>query len=407
MKTYLVGGAVRDELLGRTVTERDWVVVGATPEQMLEQGFKPVGRDFPVFLHPKTHEEYALARTERKSGSGYRGFDVYAAPDVTLEEDLLRRDLTINAIARDDEGNLIDPYGGVKDLEARKLRHVSQAFAEDPVRILRIARFEARYAHLGFEVTADTMSLMKQMVEKGEVDALVAERVWKEFVRALSETQPERFIDSLRACGALTRIMPELDALFGVPQRSDYHPEVDSGIHALKSLQSACLLTEETQVRFAALFHDLGKALTPEEILPSHHGHEDAGVEPLKRLCKRLGCPRDYFELALITNRFHTLIHRADTLRAKTVLKVLMQTDAVRRPERFMQLLIVCKADKQGRTGFESSDYPQHQFWVNCLRAVEKVDIKDLVDQGKNGQEIGEQLHVRRIAAINQCMTAD
>jgi tRNA nucleotidyltransferase (CCA-adding enzyme) len=367
-------------------------VVGATPEQMLNQGFQQVGADFPVFLHPKTHEEYALARTERKSGSGYQGFTCYAAPDVSLEEDLLRRDLTINAMAETAEGDLVDPYNGQKDLQNKILRHVSNAFCEDPLRILRVARFMARFEPMGFQVAEETLGLMSKMVAEGEVSHLVAERVWQETARALSEPSPSSYFKTLQEVGALKVLMPELDALFGVPQRADYHPEVDTGLHALMSLEAATALTPDPECRFAALVHDLGKALTPKDKWPSHHGHEQLGTEPLKALCHRLKVPSDYRALALLASEYHTHFHRAFELKPKTLLKVLRSCDAMRRPERFLKLLIVAKADARGRTGFEHSEYPQSDYFKGLLSCVQNIDISELQKAGFTGKSLGEEI---------------
>lgn len=400
MEFYLVGGAVRDELLGRTVTERDWVVVGATPEQLLQRGFRSVGKDFPVFLHPETHEEYALARTERKTAPGYYGFAVCAAPNISLEADLLRRDLTINAMARDAQGRLIDPYGGIRDLEARWLRHVSPAFAEDPVRILRLARFSARYAPLGFRVAPETLVLMRQMVESGEVDQLVAERVWAEMARALSEPQPRQFIETLRACGALARIFPELDCLFGVPQPVAHHPEVDSGEHTLMALSEAVRRNADPVTRFAVLVHDLGKGTTPPEEWPRHIGHEQRGAEIIHNLAQRLRIPNVYRELGSLTARYHTHCHRALTLRPQTLLKTLQQLDALRKPQRFAQFLLACEADARGRAGLEHLDYPQALFMREVHSAAASVSARPWVEQGLSGLALAEALHNQRLSAI-------
>lgn len=400
MKIYLVGGAVRDELLGRPVRERDWVVVGTTPEAMLAQGFKQVGKDFPVFLHPQTGEEYALARTERKTAPGYRGFAVQAAPDVTLEQDLLRRDLTINALAQDGEGRIIDPYGGLRDLEGRLLRHVSDAFAEDPVRILRTARFAARYAHLGFRIAPETNALMRAMAAAGEVDALVPERVWQELVKALAEETPSRFFEALRDCNALGIIFPEIDRLFGVPQPEIHHPEIDTGIHTLLVLEQAARLSPDPRVRFAALAHDLGKGLTPAEILPSHHGHEDRGAALAERLCKRLKAPNDFRDLAMLTARFHGHIHQVEQLRPQTILKVLEGCDAFRRPERFEQLLLACEADARGRKGFEERPYPQAGLFRRALIAARGFDPTGPVKEGLKGEALRDAIHKGRLGAI-------
>lgn len=400
MKTYLVGGAVRDKLLGRTVTEKDWVVVGSSPEQMIARGFMPVGQDFPVFLHPHTKEEYALARTERKTGKGYGGFSFYCGDEVTLEDDLIRRDLTINAMAQDECGQIIDPYNGQQDLADKLLRHVSPAFAEDPVRILRIARFAARYYDLGFRVATETIALMQTMVANGEVDHLVAERVWKETERALGENNPEIFIEVLRDCNALARLFPEIDALFGVPQTAVHHPEIDTGIHTLMSLQQAVKLGGNTCVRFATLLHDLGKAATPPEEWPRHIAHEDRSLPLVKKLCARLAAPKEFKELALITAQWHTQCHRALELKPTTVLKVLHATDALRRPERFEQFLLCCEADARGRTGFELREYPQADYFRRCLQVTKNVDIAAVQAQGLSGPAFGEALDKQRLALI-------
>ena len=353
MKVYLVGGAVRDALLGKAVKERDWVVVGATPAELEALGYAPVGREFPVFLHPQTHEEYALARLERKVAPGYRGFVADFAPTVSLEDDLLRRDLTVNSIAQDADGTLIDPHGGRRDLDARLLRHVSPAFAEDPVRILRVARFLARFAPLGFTVAPETMDLMRGMVASGEVDALVPERVWKEMEKALAEPRPDAFITVLRDCGALARLLPEVDALFGVPQPERWHPEIDTGVHVLMALRIAAERGASAAVAFAVLVHDLGKALTPPQELPQHKGHETAGLPRVRALAERLRVPTEFRDLALLVSRFHTHVHRALELRATTVLELLESADAFRRPERFAAFLEACECDARGRTGLE------------------------------------------------------
>jgi tRNA nucleotidyltransferase (CCA-adding enzyme) len=402
MQVYLVGGAVRDRLLGREVKERDWVVVGATPAELERQGFIPVGRDFPVFLHPRTKEEHALARLERKVGPGYRGFTTEYSPGVTLEDDLRRRDLTINAMAEDAAGNVIDPHDGQRDLAARKLRHVSEAFAEDPVRILRVARFAARYASLGFEVAPETLALMRRMVDAGEADALVAERVWAESEKALGEPNPEVFISVLRACGALKVIYPEIDALFGVPQPEKWHPEIDTGVHQLMALREAVNLGGGVAVRFAVLMHDLGKAATPPEELPSHPGHEDAGVELVERLCARLRVPNHLRELAVVTARYHTHVHRALELRADTVLRTLEACDALRRPERFADFLLACEADARGRLGLEQIDYPQRAFFAQARECAAAVALTAEQRDGMTGERIGQELRRRRVAAIEE-----
>ena len=405
MKTYLVGGAVRDELLDYPHKEKDWVVVGATPEDMLAAGFQQVGKDFPVFLHPETKEEYALARTERKTSPGYKGFDVHATPDVTLEQDLLRRDLTINALAKDEAGEIIDPFNGLQDIHDRILRHVSPAFAEDPVRILRVARFAARYLHLGFIVADETMQLMKQMVEDGEVDALVPERVWQEMEKALGERSPSRFIEVLRDCGALERILPELDRLFGVPQPEEHHPEVDTGIHTLMVLQQACRLSDDTGVRFAALMHDLGKGVTPESEWPHHIEHEARGADIVLDVCKRLRIPNEYRDLAERTARFHLHYHRALELKPSTVVKTLEQLDAFRKPQRFEKFLLASEADARGRPGHEDSTFPQGAYFRMAFEQAQKVDIKSLVEQGYSNRVLADKIReerTRRVAAIEK-----
>ena len=402
MQVYLVGGAVRDRLLGREVKERDWVVVGATPAELERAGFVPVGRDFPVFLHPQTKEEHALARLERKTGPGYRGFTTEFSPDVTLEDDLRRRDLTINAMAEDAAGNIIDPLGGRRDIEARLLRHVSDAFVEDPVRILRVARFAARYAALGFTVADETLALMRRMVEAGEANALVAERVWAETEKALGETRPDVFISVLRGCGALKVIYPELDALFGVPQPEKWHPEIDTGVHQLMALREAVKLGGGVAVRFAVLMHDLGKGATPADILPSHHGHEESGVQLVEQLADRLRVPIHLRELAVITTRYHTHVHRALELRADTVLKTLESCDALRRPERFADFLLACEADARGRMGFEQREYPQRNFFSAARERAAAVALSEEERRGLSGEQIGQELRRRRLAAIEE-----
>jgi len=400
MEIYLVGGAVRDELLGLPVKERDWVVVGATPDDLLRRGFRPVGKDFPVFLHPETHEEYALARTERKTAPGYHGFSVHAAPEVTLEDDLLRRDLTINAMARDSTGRLIDPYQGRADLAARRLRHLSPAFAEDPVRLLRLARFSARYAPLGFEIAPETRDLLRTMVANGEVDHLVPERVWTETVRALSEKQPGRFIETLRECGALARIFPELDRLFGVPQPPLHHPEIDTGTHTLLALAQAVRLGADVITRFAVLVHDLGKGTTPVAEWPRHLAHEQRGADEIRRFCQRLRVPNMYRELGVLTARFHTHCHRALELRPKTLLNTLQGLDAFRKPQRFAQFLVACEADARGRQGLEDRDYPQAAWMQRVYQAAAQVPARPLVEQGLTGSALADALRIKRLAAI-------
>jgi len=400
MQVYLVGGAVRDRLLGREVSERDWVVVGATPGELERAGYIPVGKDFPVFLHPKTKEEHALARLERKVAPGYRGFTTEFSPTVTLEDDLRRRDLTINAMAQDDAGNIIDPHHGRADLDARLLRHVSDAFVEDPVRILRVARFAARYAPLGFRVADETLALMRQMVADGEANALVAERVWAETEKALGEPCPDVFISVLRECGALKVVYPEIDALFGVPQPEKWHPEVDTGIHQLLALREAVKIGGGVPVRFAVLMHDLGKAATPAEKLPSHHGHEDAGVALVEQLAGRLRVPNHLRELAVITARYHTHVHRVFDMRADTIVKTLESCDALRRPERFADFLLACEADARGRTGLEAREYPQRMFFARARDAVAAIALNAAERTGLSGEQIGQELRRRRVAAV-------
>ncbi|MBK9019482.1 MAG: multifunctional CCA addition/repair protein [Sulfuritalea sp.] len=408
MKTYVVGGAVRDELLGLPVKDRDWVVVGATPEQMLAQGFIQVGRDFPVFLHPQTHEEYALARTERKTAPGYTGFVVHAAPEVSLEDDLLRRDLTINAIARDEAGQLIDPHGGRADIAGRVMRHVSPAFAEDPVRILRVARFAARFAD--FSVAPETLALMRDMVAAGEVDALVAERVWQELARGLMEARPSRMFAVLRDCGALSRLLPELDALWGVPQRAEYHPEIDTGVHVMMVIDMAARLGAELPARFAALAHDLGKARTPADILPRHHGHETKSVALVEAICERLRVPVECRDVARLVARFHGDMHRVEQLRADTMLTLLERCDALRRPERFELILLACEADYRGRLGWEERDYAAAAVWRAALAAVRAVDAggiaKATARDGGDAQAIAASIGRARVAALAEVKAA-
>jgi tRNA nucleotidyltransferase (CCA-adding enzyme) len=401
MKTYLVGGAVRDRLLGIAVKDRDYVVVGARPEEMLRAGYRAVGKDFPVFLHPQTNEEYALARTERKSGRGYHGFVFHADPEVTLDEDLRRRDLTINAIAQDEHGALIDPFGGVRDIEAKVLRHVSPAFAEDPVRVLRIARFAARFAARGFRIADETLALMRQMVEDGEVDHLVPERVWAETQKALAEQTPSAFLRSLRACGALRVLFPEIDALYGVPQRAEFHPEVDTGVHVELVVDMAAKLAPgDALIGFCALVHDLGKALTPADVLPHHIGHEQAGLAPIAALCARLKVPVDYAALAAAVCRLHLLAHTALELKPTTVLGLFEQLDAFRRPERLGQFVLACEADKRGRLGLADAPYPQGDFLHAAFAACAQVMAQPFVAQGLQGPAIGAAMREARVRAI-------
>ena len=402
MKIYLVGGAVRDSLLNLPIKDKDYMVVGATPEQMQQLGYRQVGKDFPVFLHPKTQQEYALARTERKVGLGYGGFSCYASHDVTLEQDLLRRDLTINAIAQDEEGNLYDPYNGVADIQARQLRHVSTAFAEDPLRVLRVARFAARFHSLGFNIATETMSLMQHMSQTEELTALTPERVWQEVDKSLGGPNPEIFFQVLRQCGALKILFPENDALFGIPQPEKWHPEIDTGLHTLMVLTQATLLTQDKAVRFAALVHDLGKALSPKEHWPKHHGHGQKGLPVIKKLCERLRVPNEYRDLALLVSDQHQNVHQAFELRAETIVKVFDKADFWRKPERLNQLLLACIADMRGRTGFEHQAYPQSDYLNACFLAANNVDIKAIIAAGFQGGQIKQALNLRRIDNVEQ-----
>jgi len=395
MKVYLVGGAVRDRLLGQPVGDRDWVVVGSTAEAMIEQGYRSVGKDFPVFLHPDTGEEYALARTERKVAPGYHGFEFHAAPDITLEQDLERRDLTINAMAEDAQGSVVDPFGGQEDLSARRLRHVSSAFREDPVRILRVARFAARFVPLGFSVAPETLALMREMVEAGEADHLVPERVWAELARACAEPAPEAFVEVLRECGALERILPEVDALFGVPQSPQWHPEIDTGAHLLLALAAAACAGEDPETVFAVLVHDLGKGVTPQDVLPRHLGHEARGVPLVRRLCERLGVPNGWRDLAIAVTREHLNVHRAFELKPATVIRLFTAVDAWRRPERFARFLAACRADACGRAGNENAAYEQADY-LEAVRA-EAAPVR-VATEGLSGPEIGEAIEKARIA---------
>lgn len=402
MEIYTVGGAVRDELLGLPVKDHDYVVVGATPEALIAEGFRPVGKDFPVFLHPDTHEEYALARTERKTASGYKGFQVYAAADVTLEDDLARRDLTMNAIALSADGVLIDPYGGQADIEAKVLRHVSPAFVEDPVRILRIARFAARFD--GFEVAAETNALMREMVDTGEVDSLVPERVWQEISRGLMESKPSRMFQVLRDCGALKKILPEVDKLFGVPQPPQHHPEVDTGVHVMMVIDYAASKNFELPVRFAALTHDLGKGETPVELLPRHIGHEQKSVELVTKLCQRIRVPNDCRELGLMVARLHGKAHQALVMRPDTMLQMLIETDAIRQPLRFEQFLQACESDARGRTGFEAVELPQLEQLRSAMQAVCGVNSGQIASQYQSVGEIKQAIYESRLAALKALM---
>src|SRR5580658_5037813 len=402
MQVYLVGGAVRDRLLGRAVGEQDWVVVGATPGELTAQGYTPVGKGFPVFLHPQSKEEYALARQERKVAPGYHGFTTVFSPDVTLEQDLQRRDLTINAMAQDAGGHIVDPYGGQRDLEARLLRHVSAAFVEDPVRVLRVARFAARFAEAGFRIAPETEALMAHMTASGEIAALTPERVWRETARALLEPHPEVFFEILLKCGALAVLMPELAALDGVPQPPKWHPEVDTFVHIMLALSMAAQQGAALTVRYAVLLHDLGKALTPKAQWPAHHQHEELGLAPIEALSQRLRAPNECRELALLTSRHHTLVHRALELRAVTLMKLFAQTDAFRRPERFDELLIACECDARGRTGLELRPYPQADYLREVVAEAKSATLSPKEREGMDGLQIGLAIHERRLAAVTE-----
>lgn len=400
MQIFKVGGAVRDQFLGRAVKDIDWVVVGASPEQMRAKGYRPVGDDFPVFLHPHSGEEYALARTERKSGHGYGGFTFHTSPDVTLEEDLLRRDLTINAMAQADDGTLIDPYGGQADLAAGILRHVSPAFAEDPLRVLRVARFAARYAYLGFSVHPDTLALMRALTESGELQHLTAERIWQEFARALMEDNPEVFLQVLRDCGALHALLPEVDVLFGVPQPAEHHPEIDTGVHTLSVLQQCVRFQHTLNIRWACLLHDLGKGITDPALWPRHLGHEKKGLSLIKNVNKRFKAPNDCSELAELVGEYHTHAHRALELRAETLLKLLMTFDIMRRPQRFADFVAASEMDSRGRLGLEDRLYPQADYLRSAAEMVRSVSVKPLLEQGLQGAELGLALHAERLRTL-------
>ena len=408
MQRYLVGGAVRDALLGRQSTDRDWLLVGADVEALMAAGYIAVGQDFPVFLHPQTHEEHALARTERKTAPGYRGFQFHADPNVTLEQDLARRDLTINAIAQDESGALIDPHGGQRDLAARLLRHVSPAFAEDPVRILRLARFAARFAD--FTVADETMQLMRQMVAQGEVDALVAERVWQELARGLMENKPSRMFEVLRECGALARLLPEVDRLWGVPQRADYHPEIDTGVHLMMVLDMAARLHANLPVRFACLGHDLGKGTTPADVLPRHHGHEQRSADLVRKVCERLRVPAACRELADVVAREHGNVHRSAAFDAAAVMRLLERCDALRRPERFTDALLACECDARGRLGLSEAPYPQRARLAHALALAVAVDTASVAAQatasGLKGPALGAAIHAARAEAVAAGLSA-
>lgn len=400
MKIYLVGGAVRDTLLNLPVVDHDWVVVGATPADLLALGYQQVGKDFPVFLNPQTHEEYALARTERKSGQGYTGFTCYAAPDVTLEEDLLRRDLTINAMARGDDGELVDPYNGKSDLDARLLRHVSDAFGEDPLRVLRVARFAARFAIQGFTVAPETSALMQKMAESGELASLTAERVWKETEKALQSQSPQVYFQVLRDCGALKVLFPEIDALFGVPAPEKWHPEIDTGVHTLMTLAIAAQLSPEVDIRFSALCHDLGKGITPQELWPHHYGHGPAGVRLVEALCQRLRVPNPVRELARLVAEYHDLIHTVNKLRPETLLKLFDAIDVWRKPQRLEQMILTSEADARGRTGFENNPYPQGDYLRQAYQVANAVSVKEVVESGLQGLAIRDEVKRRRQQAL-------
>ncbi len=404
MQVYCVGGAVRDELLGLSVQDRDFVVVGSTPTEMEEAGYKPVGKDFPVFLHPNTRDEYALARTERKTAKGYKGFQVHADPDVTLEQDLARRDLTINAIAKDESGHLIDPYSGIQDLKDKVLRHVSPAFSEDPVRILRAARFAARF--IDFDVAPATMDLMREMVEKGEVDALVPERVWQEISKGLMEEKPSRMFKVLRACGALKKIMPELDALWGVPQPANHHPEIDTGVHVMMVIDYAASKQYQLPVRFAALMHDLGKGTTPKDLLPRHIGHEQRSVDLLQVLCKRLRVPNDCKELAHIVAKFHGKVHQVEEMRPETLLQFLVETDAIRQPQRFGDFLLACECDIRGRTGYETQTFEKADLLLSLLKAASEVDAGAVAKMQDTPDKIKQAVYEARLNALEQALNS-
>ena len=401
MEIFLVGGAIRDKLLNIEVKDRDWVVVGATPQQLLAKNYQQVGKDFPVFLNPKTKEEYALARTERKSGHGYTGFECYSAPDVTLEDDLIRRDLTINAIAQADNGQLFDPFNGQQDLNDKILRHISPAFSEDPLRVLRVARFAARFAHLGFTIAPETMQLMKELANNGELAHLTPERVWSEMAKALDSQQPQVFFQVLREANALSVLLPEIDNLFGVPNPAKWHPEIDSGIHTLMVVEQAAKLTKDPVVRFAALVHDLGKALTPPEKWPSHHGHGQSGLRLITELSLRLRVPNQHKELALLVSDHHCKIHRCEELRKDTVIKLFDKLDVWRKPERYLQFLLACEADARGRLNFETAAYPQHQIMLNYFEVARAVNVQTIISEGITGAAIKPALFQARVAAIS------
>jgi tRNA nucleotidyltransferase (CCA-adding enzyme) len=402
MEIYLVGGALRNQALGLPVKDRDWLVVGASPDKMLSLGYQPVGQDFPVFLHPQTQEEYALARTERKSGQGYKGFVFHADESVSLEADLARRDLTINAMAQDAFGVIHDPYGGMADLKARVLRHVSPAFSEDPLRVLRVARFMAQLSPSGFKLADETFALLVQMSRSGELQSLTPERVFREMRLALESDAPRMFFELLHQVGALAVIFPELDRLFGIPQPEKWHPEIDTGLHSLMVLEQACLLTDSVGTRFASLVHDLGKGLTDPAKWPSHHGHEALGVEPVRQVCNRLKCPKDVSELALLATEFHGVLHKSAELKPTTQLKLLQRLDPFRRPERFEQIVCVCEADSRGRLGFEQQTYPQADYWRGLVKRLNALQIQEILAAGVNGSEIANRLTQERLKIIQE-----
>ena len=406
MEIYLVGGAVRDKLLGLPVLEKDWVVIGETPESMVKQGFRPVGKDFPVFLHPQSHDEYALARTERKTAPGYKGFAVHASPEVSLEQDLIRRDLTINAMAMTQQGQLIDPYGGQQDLENKIFRHISPAFAEDPVRILRVARFAARYKYLGFTLAEETRELMQSMVAAGEVDYLVPERVWAELLKGLKEQSPSAFFYILKDCTALEKIFPEINCLFGVPQPEKYHPEIDTGLHSMLCLEQAAQLSTSTEVRFAALVHDLGKGITPKDIWPHHYGHEENGLHVLEKLCARLRVPNSFKTLAMHVMQYHTHCHKAFELRASTLTDVLAMLGAFKTKNTLPEFLLACEADAKGRTGFEHVTYPQAEMIKLAAKSAASIDTSAILNSELQGEKIGEAIRRLRIKAVAEVINA-
>ena len=401
MKIYLVGGAVRDKLMGIPIKDRDWVVIGATPEEMIREGYIAVGEDFPVFLHPETKEEYALARTERKSGKGYKGFVFYSSPEITLEDDLKRRDLTINAIAEDEDGNLIDPYGGEADLKNGILRHISSAFVEDPLRVLRVARFAARF---GFKIADETMELLKTISKSGELDTLIPERVWSEMQKALTGKYPTRFILALKSCYALEKLFPEIEALFGIPQDKKSHPEIDVGRHTLMALNQSVQLSSDPLIRFAVLVHDLGKATTPKKQLPNHDGHESRGVKIINSFCKRYKVPNKYHDLAACVSEFHLDCHKIQEMNPKEILEKLEKLDAFRRTERFKQFLTACESDSRGRAGYEEKEFPQAKYFLNALEITKDVDIDILKNKGLEGEKLGKALRKERIKILEKAL---